>query len=537
MLESDQGAATLERPVAKAAAPDGHVHQDRLAGTPTSRRDVLAALLVGVTVVVVAVVWRSPVVPSDPWHYVQRAMDFPDRVWVPLGYTRYGIIIPNIVPAKIFGNAQVSYYFWPLISAGVLAAVTYLMGRRWWGPPAGLVAVVLLFSNTLVFTHLTRQYPDIMAMTLVFTGAFCALMARDRDFRGRAAVLWLLGAGTCLGWSFEVRETALFAWPLVIVLLWRRGAVLRVLGIVAVPVLAWAALDIAIGAVAYDDPLLKLHTFLGFGSGGPEPGSAAEAALEARTRLYYLQALPQAVLGRPDGKWMLFTAAVAVCALAVRNWPLRLILGSFLSILALNLLAGGVLFPTRPFGSLLNSRYWIQYIPSLALGIAGLSSLAVAWLARRMHNPSSRARNLLAAAVAVAVCAVPVWTAARWVPTVEAFAPNGGDALEDLRTHLAQADHRGGEMWTDWETKRLLPIYQRGPFGGDVLWSAKPRSLTSGKQPGPGDSVLLFSAQDQTCVLCRWALKPWASQHVTVPSNWRLVYESETGNVEMYSVS
>ena len=61
-------------------------------------------------------------------------MDFPDRVWVPLGYTRYGIIIPNILPAKIFGNAQASFYFWPLISAGVLAAVTYLAGSPMVGP-------------------------------------------------------------------------------------------------------------------------------------------------------------------------------------------------------------------------------------------------------------------------------------------------------------------------------------------------------------------------------------------------------------------
>ncbi len=104
------------------------------------------------------------------------------------------------------------------------------------------------------------------------------------------------------------------------------------------------ALDVAISAVAYDDPLLKLHTFMGFGS-PPAPGSAADAALEARTRLFYLEAFPKGAARRPDGNWMLFTGAVGSLAILVRNWPLRLMSASFLSILALNLLAGGVLFP------------------------------------------------------------------------------------------------------------------------------------------------------------------------------------------------
>ena len=237
---ADGGAATLDRP-ADTPTTTRDDDRDLLAGVPPSRVDLLVAGLIAVAVILVAVIWRSPVIPTDPWHYVQRAITFPDRVWVPLGYTRYGIIIPNILPAKLFGNAQASYYFWPLISAGTLAAVVYLMGRRWWGPVAGAVAVVVLFTNSLVFQNLTRQYPDIMAMTLIFAGAFCALMARDREFRGRVAVSWVLASGFMLGWSFEVRETALFGWPLVIAILWRRGALVRVLAIAAIPVLGWAA--------------------------------------------------------------------------------------------------------------------------------------------------------------------------------------------------------------------------------------------------------------------------------------------------------
>ena len=77
---------------------------------------------------------------------------------------------------------------------------------------------------------------------------------------GGRAIWLLLAVGFLLGWAFEVRETAMFAWPLV-VLLWRRGQVLRTLAIVAVPVLGWAAVDIGISAFAYGNPLLKLHAW------------------------------------------------------------------------------------------------------------------------------------------------------------------------------------------------------------------------------------------------------------------------------------
>lgn len=538
MHGSDRGgAATLAPPLGEDATTEGGEWVDRFAGVRPGRRDYVVAGLLAVAVMLVAVIWRSPVIPTDPWHYVQRALAFPDRVWVPLGYTRYGIIIPNIVPAKIFGNAQASYYFWPLISAGALAAVVYLMGRRWWGPTAGVVAVVVLFTNSLVFQNLTRQYPDIMAMSLVFGAAYCALMARDRGFHGPVAAVWVLAAGFLLGWSFEVRETALFAWPLVIALLWRRSTVLRVMALASLPILGWAALDVAIGAVAYDDPLLKLHTFLGFGGRPPEPGTVAGEAFQARTRLYYLEAIPKGAFTRPDGIWMLVSGAVAILAVAVRNWPLRLMSASFLSILALNLLAGGVLFPQRPFGDIFNTRYWVQYIPSLALVIGGLTALLAAWLTRRVGSERPWARVLVAAGVGIAVVAVPVWTTARWVPTVEAFAPNGGDGLEELRSHLDEVDYRGGELWTDWETKRLVPIYQRGTFGGDPLWTAEPKSLTGPGEPGPGDAVLLYSTRDDTCGWCRRALAPWKEMNPTIPSTWRLVYRTPSGNVELYEVS
>lgn len=531
------GPVEVQGPRAPAGDPPQPHGTDRWAGSKTTRRDVVVAGVISVLVMAVAIVWRSPIVPTDPWHYVQRALTFPDSVWIPLGFTRYGIILANVIPTRLFGNAEASYYFWTVICAGLLAAVTYLLGRRWWGPTAGVVAIVVLFTNSIVFYTLTRQYPDVMSITLVMVATWCALMARDRDMRGRAGVLWVLAAGFFLGWSFEVRETALLAWPLVIAILWRRGSVLRAMGLALLPVLGWAALDVAISGVAYGDPLLKLHVLTGFG-GGRTPVDAAEATrVAANTRWDWVLAIPRdALKTRPDGVWMVVSGALAALAVLVRNPPLRLVSLSFIAVYGANVALGGALLPNKPFGDLYNDRYWIQYVPLIALAIGGLSGLAVRWILAR--TGWTRAPALaVAMGVVLVVVGVPVLSAVRTVPTVEAFALNGGDALEEVRTYAAAQDLDVATVWTDSRTARLLPIFQRGAFGGDDLWSGAVKRFP--KDPGDiasGDLVLLYSATDATCYHCRIQVRPWLEKHPGIKDSWEQLFSTASGNAVLYRV-
>jgi hypothetical protein len=513
--------------------------RDLLSGAPIGRRDVLTSLLVATVVVAVALIWRTPIVPTDPWHYVRSALEFPSAGWVPLGFTRYGIILATIPPAFVFKNAAASYYFWPLLSSGVLAAMLYLVGRRLWSPVAGVVAVVVTVTNTIVFTTLSRGYPDIMSMAIVFSALFCALMARDRATTGHAAIGWLLATGFLLGWGFEVRETCLLAWPIVLAVLWRRGTVLRTYAVVAAPILLWAVLDLGISGIVYGDPLLKLHVL----TGTTPPGIGTEAPLPPlriddadRTRLGYLLSIPRAALQRDDGLWLVVSGALAALAVLVPNRGLRLASLGFISVYGLNLLLGGVLLPERPFGTLIVARYWIQYLPFIGLVIGGLVSVVAGWILGRRGSTSRGLRLAVVSGVAALACLTPVWLLVRYVPTVPAFAPNGGDAMEDLRTFLAARDFEVDEVWTDWETRRLLPAYQRPVFGGEKLWNGTGRSLTGAGEPGPGDAVLLYSARDSVCVNCRNALAPWLEENPTVPSTWEVVYENERKSVQLFLV-
>ncbi len=528
--------------VAPANAPEDTA-SDPLRGTPPTRRDILPAVAVATVVTVMAWVWRSPMVPTDPYHYVVQTLQFPSDNWVALGLSRYGIFLANLLPAYLFKNAEATYYFWPLVSTALLAAMVYLIARRFWGVTAGLVAVVILFCNTLVLYNLTRFYPDVMAIALVYAAAFAALMARDRGFRGRSSVVWLLVTGFLLGWSFEVRETAMLSWPIVMLLLWKRETVVRAFGVVAITVGLWLALDVGISWFVYGDPLLKAHVLIGenpAGAGYPAPQRPPSAVLAEpvhHSRWDWFLTIPRTALAaRPDGVWVVLGGVVAALAVFARNRPLRLFAAGFIAVYGLNLLAGGVLLPQRPFGDLANSRYWIQYFPAVALVLGGLTGQAIRWLGSRPVARRGRwARWLVPVAVAGAVCAVPVWQAQQFLTNTAAFAPNGGDALEELRDYAAGAGFTADTLWTDSRTLRLLPVVQRPVFGGEKLWTAKGRTLTKDSVPQPGDAVLFYSAHDTgVCIHCNWNMQGWLKEHPQVPANWDLVYATGDKNIELY---
>lgn len=524
---------------------------DWLAGRGITRSDLLVAILIGLAVVAIGYLYRSPLVPTDPWHYVRSAMQFPSDDWVPLGYTRYGMIFLTAPFALVFRNSEASYYAVPLLSAGMLGSTLYLLGRRWWGWVAGVLAVVLFFANSIVFFNLSRGYPDVPSMALIMFAALLALVARDRGFQGKGAVACLLLVGFSLGMSFETRETSLLAWPMVVAILWQRGRLVRNATIVLVPLLAWAAVDIGVSALAYGDPLLKVHTLLGVrvGEARDDSGQLEPTNVVGMPRWWYLLQIPRTAWLQPDRLWLLGAGVVAVLGLFVRNKPARLMAASFVSVYLLNVAAGGGLDPQHPKGKLDIVRYWIQYFPAMYLTVAALVALFGGWLAQRLltrRGDAGRASSapglrrgsrsaLPAVGLAMVAAAGPLTFVSGYAYDHPAFAPNGGDALGELRDHLR--GQKVGEVWTDWETKRILPAYQRDFFGGARVWSGTPMSLTGAGQPGPGDLVLLYSARSATCGHCRTALGPWLRAHPKPLPGWQVVYRTPEDNLTLYRVT
>lgn len=528
-----------------AAGRDTPKRRDWLSGRALTKGDLGIATALGLVVILVGYLFRSIVVPTDPWHYVMAGMHFPAKGWVALGYTRYGIVLANLPTARLFGNAQISYYLWPLLSAGVLATAVALIARRFWGWTAAVVALLLLFSNRIVFYNLSRGYPDIMSMAIFTAAVLLALIARDRLVAGQRAYPWLLAVGFLLGWSFEVRESSLVVWPLVAVILWRRGSVLRTAAWVAAPVMLWALLDVGISWAFYGDPLLKAHILTGLG-GKPSGQAVTTASIADHTwfvgqsRWFYFTFVIKAAFKTNGGLWMVVLGALAVLGLVVRNRPLQLMAAWFVGVYVLTVLPTGLLDPWHPRARIDVERYWIPFFPPAALAVGGLVAVVAGWLVAKtpLRRTASHWRAIPALALALLVCWGPVAWAARYATATQFFAPGGASALEDLRDHLRGKDAKAPRVWTDWETKRILPAYQRDFFGGDKVWSGEPTSLTgTTKQPAPGDFVVLFSRKSQTCQFCRTALAPWVRDHPKgPPANWVLDYTSPDKNLEFYRV-
>ncbi len=512
------------------------------AGRRLTRVDLLVAAVVGLLAMLVAGLFHSALVPTDPWHYVQGALAFPDGTWRPAGLSRWGYVLPIIPFARLWGDASATYYVIPLLTTGLLAAVLVLLGTRYVGRVAGLLGALLALVTPLVFVNLTRGYTDLTATTLVALAillATCAEdVARDRAAAGRgwgAAVPGLLLAtGFVTGWSFEVRETAVFAWPVIGWILWRIGAPLRTLAWFVPPALAWLVLDVALCAWIYDDPLLKLRILLGADISNSEVSS--DASYVGQTRWWYATVIPRSIWERGGGPAMLAAVLVGL----VGGLVFRRTLGRLWAwgVLTLGLLwaQGGPLTPATPSVRLDIARYWLSFLVPLLLVAAGTCVLAVRRSAGIWRPLTLAGTGLLVVSVLVA--------SVRFATTYPAFAPNGGDALSELRRHLAATGGPAARVWADWGTQRVLPTYQTSTFG-EPLWSA-PRFRSLNRMlreapddpadvPQPGEYVVVYSPDDSTCFHCQRALSAVEAVYGPLPQpGWIPVFTSSAGNLMLY---
>jgi hypothetical protein len=513
-------------------------------GRTIHRRDLVTAGLVAVCAMTIALVHRSALVPTDPWHYVQGALAFPEGTWRPSGLSRWGFLLPIIPFARLWGDATATYYVIPILSTGVLAAVLYLLGTRYVSRSTGILAAALALGTPLVFVNLTRGYTDLTATTLIGLALLLATLAADaaddareagRSWGWRVPVL-LMASGFVTGWSFEVRETAIFAWPVIGWVLWRIGRPLMTLAWFAPPALAWWVLDMLLSSVIYDDPFLKLRIILGADISESEVSS--DAGYVGQSRWWYMTIMPRSILEVSGGPALLACLAVGAVGGVVFRAQLGRIWAWGMLTLGLLWVQGGPLDPGHPSVRLDVARYWLSFIIPLMLAAVGTVVIMIR---------SSRGAVRVWAAVAGALLALGVVVpAARFATSYPGFAPNGGDAMVELRAHLATSGQElaDARIWADWGTQRVLPAYQAGPFG-DPRWEGGSfRSLnrllrfppaSAAAYPQPGEFVVLYSAEDRTCWHCRRALQPVQGAFGPFPGpGWEELFTSSAGNLTLY---
>ncbi|MGW0229041.1 hypothetical protein ACWDWO_12065 [Actinopolymorpha singaporensis] len=519
------------------------------AAGPPLRRAATAAVdcLLGLTVVAVAVLYRLPPIPSDPINYLVAASYFPnhpDRV-IEHQYLRIGLVLPLRLAYDAFGYAQAAYLLVPVLAALLLVMSVHALGTMLFNRYVGVAAALLTLSNSVVFPDLTQPRPDLPATALLVTALVLALALRQRRpwacANRRREVGVLLAIGALLGWSYLCREYVVFCWPLIPLLLVRRVPWRRALWVV-VPLVVVAVGEAVLSSLTFHDPLARLHTAAGHGSGPPIATDYID-----RARSWYLLRFPDILRSSPEGWWLRTTAVVAVWGVAISRQLRFLVAWAALFFLPLVML-GGWVNPHAPMLRLYLPRYWVPIIPALALACTGVVYVLARYaihLPARYATPATPLPRTRAALVAgiltLLVTAFPVGVSQHAratdmsVALNQDYAANGGTQFEQFRTWLTLHRRDVRTMWGERRTLRILGFFVNSPAGTPV-WTGPLREWSPrSEKPATGDHVLLYSAYSDTCRPCRINVENNLGVHpARPPSTWHLVFTTRDRVVQVY---
>lgn len=509
---------------------------------PWTKGSVLEGVVVGVLAAGLSVVLRTEIVASDPWGYVNAAINFPDDRWVPLGYTRYGMILPRVPIAGIFGNSEITHYFWPILSSATLCACMYLISNRFWGRIAATLAFVLTLSSSVTFINLSRGYPDIQSIAIISMAVVVALNIRDQLLASRTnSFIRFFICGSLLGWAFETRETTLLVWPVIALILYVKPIRLRLIAGFAVGLLTWVVADVAIGTFAYGDPLIRLHVLTGqdLASTTVEADLAARAELVGRPRLFYFLFVPKMLFGNTAGAVTVCIMALASVGIAFKGGSRLVSFWFLLSYVTFVGITGG-LSPDHPSGRIDIQRYWVCFLPVAALAAAGCTAEIASKLTTlqesKYHGTTRLTERGFMLALALIVGIGPFATTLRFASSSPQLIANGADQLAQMRTYMEVSQPEGGRVVTDFASTRIMAIYQRGPFGGRELWSARIVNIEAKGAPRSGDLVAVNSLHNQSCFFCYNWINEWVSESGPIPRDWHVIWVSNPENLVLYEV-
>jgi 4-amino-4-deoxy-L-arabinose transferase-like glycosyltransferase len=315
-------------------------------------------------------------------------MNLGGHEWIPSGLTRWGIIVPLIPVAAVFGQTLPTFYAFAFLATAIVVPVVYVLARWVVATGVAALAVVTFVAMPLTFLNLSRGYPDLMAIALNGLTLILVLRARDTDRVGP-----LLLAGLVAGWAFEVRETTVFTWPVFAVLIW--GLSRRWLGYAAVIVglLPWAVLDLGLSWWTLNDPLAKWHVLTG--SDLNDSTSPLDGSYLGQQRWWYLTRLPLAMAQESWGWVLLVVCGLGVLGGIVLRGRVGLYVIWALFPALLLVLQAGVLDPQHPSVRVDVPRYWLAFLPGLTIAAVALCAAAAervrlpAWLGAAQRWPRS----------------------------------------------------------------------------------------------------------------------------------------------------
>jgi hypothetical protein len=496
-----------------------------------------------------------PPPPQDQLNYLQAAANFPKGITDPDAppgadvthqVLRFGITLPTRLAIEVFGYSQAAYYAVPLLAGALLLVSVFVIGSLLFSRTVGIAGAALVMASTPIFREQTYLMPDLFSSALFSAVvALCVAVRLGRLPRSRTVLIVI---GALLGWSYMAREYIVFAWPMVPILLWRRGA-WRDLLWVAVPAAALWALETTLCWTLFHDPLLRVKAITGHGS----VLSSAENADTYRNRphAFYVKRLPEALKTYAEGRLLLGLLGLTIVGgfvhMAARLWRFRdpatrifrgptgqglaLLFAWFVLFWVPLTVLGGVLDPSHPKLRLILIRYWYPIFPAFVLGGLGtvwllgrfalgtflrqrllLDRLGLGRLTSDRRSAGRRVAAALPGLAVIAVALLAVTTSLTHSWALIGTRAGGATQMEDFRTWMSRYEKtpEGGSVaavWADRSTDGVLRVFRSGPFGGHA-WSTPIRSWhPDGPLPQAGDLVVVFGYnRSSRCRFCKNAM-------------------------------
>jgi hypothetical protein len=500
----------------------------------------LVSLVVGIVGGLVSFWLRTLPIASDPVSYVQAGIAFPKVTWNMVGLTRYGVVLPLAVIGRIFHQSEATFYLPPLAATVVLLASAHWLARRYFGPLAGLAATAALLACSPILINSTRLYPDIFSASTTTLAMACAVASRDaaRGGAGRVRVtLLMIGTGLAVGASWWMRETSVFVWPVIALVLLRRGRACRrqVLFYVGGAALLAFIAELLVSQLAFGDPLARIHALTS--SDMASTTNPQDLPYLNQSRISYLLMVPKVMLTQPDGAVLVAEAVLTLLGAALLRRRVRLFAAWFGCAALLLILAGGTARPSDPSIRLDLVRYWLPFLVPMVIGAVGavstVLSAARSVVAERWLEGTTRPRvaGVVAAAALVFVAAYPT---GNYVAHDPEFDVTNHGVINEFGAWITQ--HREiKSLYADVATYRQLPVFLHTFFGRKIA-KVKLHSYMPQTPPPPGSYVLLFSDGRRTCGFCNEWISEFRAAHPDAIASWKSIWKSPDGEFQVYRV-
>jgi hypothetical protein len=496
-----------------------------------AKQDIIIISFLTVLSVIAQIYFLNPPILSDPLEYYNVAVRFPHLPVVPNHWSlRIGLILPIAVLYRIFGHAEITYYFVSVFSSTLLIIGVYLLGKKVFSHTVGFFSAIWTIFIPGILIESGQLLPDILATTCAVLG-FVFLIPGDHHRKRK----WImLVAGGLFGWSYLSKEYFVILYLLVPIVFWIYKLPLKNLIPFSIGFLLVVGLEFSLNLFTYGNPLVRFMT--------TNPREIWGYIEKDVFRIFtYLPILVSRNGG--EGTAILFgVALIGLVGFIVKKKRNFMFLVFWVVLVycfytAMGLLPVILSWDDKVILRLHLYRYWIPIFPPLIItGIYTIQQGILHLLRKINANPGQVQK--VANIILLSVLCFASFRGVSGIKDSGKLIRNKNDHYLELRDFLRENDDPGQVIWIVRNMKigydRVLPIYIHD-FWGKKIWHGNFKYLNT-----DGQFVKSNEINEGLVIIDRFFFNPEYNripEYLAVhPADWELVFESENQQIALYSV-